>query len=197
MGRILVVAMNDVSATRGPTTPDLAPGGQTTPGPTTPGPTTPGRTKGRITNGVYAAVVAATAEFGLCPWSDAEIGSGLGVTSTSVGGAVTRLRALGRLHDVVRAIPDDDPRFAGHELRRGGMALAPADAVPVPTGARGSLEQLEAQRLREEAAAQQRCQRALAEARKTFHDEIQIIRARATIARREILNQGGASSATM
>lgn len=72
------------------------------------------------------------------------------------------------------------------------MALVPAGVVALPTDMAGRLVQLEADRCRDEGAAHQLCQSKITEARRRCHDEIQIIRAKATIARREILNQGGA-----
>src|SRR5579871_22881 len=78
--------------------------------------------RGTAARRVYCAVKAEVAKFGLCPWSDAEIGSLVGLTGTDVGAAVGRLRTMGLVHDVLRPA-GEDARFGGRTLRAGGKGL--------------------------------------------------------------------------
>jgi len=144
--------------------------------------------RGTAARRVYCAVKAEVAKFGLCPWSDAEIGSLVGLTGTDVGAAVGRLRTMGLVHDVLRPA-GEDARFGGRTLRAGGKGLTLTPGNP-------ATDDVDAERIRQEAAARQRCQAEIAAARHHCQAEIELIRANATIARHRLLNQGGVTSET-
>jgi hypothetical protein len=164
-----------MSLNNGPSTQRLE-NGQRSPEPST-------RRSNALVHRVGEAIAADTRRLGESPFADGDIGRSLGgVAATAVGGAVSYLKATGRVRTVVRSIDPSDPRLAGRKLRGHGRALVAIDAA--------SIAQPESIRADPDFAGQaatlaSEFHEAVATARQRYRDGLALLEARATVARLE------------